>query len=330
MHYLECTADQIRQYIDSESAFRSHAAALKEAAELRGSMRWKEVDGRRYLVRSNSRGAEHSLGPQSPESEAIYTRFMQRKESAQGTLRARKERLELSQRLNKAHRVGRVPDVVVGILGAIEEAGIADQFMTVGTHALYAYESRCGVRVTSGALATQDIDLLFDTRKHLAFVSTLKRIDSSFIGVLRRADKTFATRSDQLQTAINRAGFEVDVIRRKAKDGDKHPLRMSDDESDLWAVQIDSGDALLSSRRFEQMVVGANGSMAMMKTVHPLDFIRVKRALSRSPTRSELKRPRDALQADIAEALWNEYLGPQEASLQTEDKQPSRTRERPQ
>jgi len=32
----------------------------------------------------------------------------------------------------------------------------------------------------------------------------------------------------------------VDIIRRVARDGDPHPLRMSDDEDDLWAAQVPS------------------------------------------------------------------------------------------
>lgn len=129
-----------------------------------------------------------------------------------------------------------------------------------------------------------------------------------YLDVLRKADKTFRVRSDQLQTAVNNDGFEVDLIRRTAVDADPHPLKMSDAEEDLWAVQISSGNRLVSSRRFAQTVVSARGDMALMRTVHPLDFIQVKRALARSPARDPLKARKDALQAEVVQYLWQTYL----------------------
>ena len=73
-------------------------------------------------------------------------------------------------------------------------------------------------------------------------------------------------------------------------------------------MQVPSGNQLLSARRFEQMVVSPRGDMGWMRTVHPLDFVRVKAALSESPSRDPLKRPKDALQARIVRHLWGEYL----------------------
>jgi hypothetical protein len=105
--------------------------------------------------------------------------------------------------MNKALRVGRVPSVVVNTLNALEACGIADHFLTVGTHALYAYESVCGVRLMPQAMATQDIDLLFDTRKRISFMSQMQRLDSSFLGALQKADASFRVKWDQKQTAIN-------------------------------------------------------------------------------------------------------------------------------
>jgi hypothetical protein len=49
------------------------------------------------------------------------------------------------------------------VLNAIDAAGLSEYFTAVGTHFLYAYEA------DAGALATQDIDLLWDTRKRIRF-----------------------------------------------------------------------------------------------------------------------------------------------------------------
>lgn len=55
-----------------------------------------------------------------------------------------KSQLATQLRLNRALRVGRVPNVVVGVLNALESIGAQVYFMVVGTHALYAYETAAG------------------------------------------------------------------------------------------------------------------------------------------------------------------------------------------
>ncbi len=305
---VENSENQLRQYADAAAVYSAHARAVKEAATVRGSMFWRELRGTTYLIRTSSAGAQRTLGADSDETRAIYASFMQRKERVEQSRKALALKLEEMRQLNKVYRIGRTPQVVVALLQALDKAGIAEQFLTVGTHALYAYESACGVRLGNDALATRDMDLLYDTRQHVAFVTSLKRLDSSLIDVFRMADKTFRVRPDQLQTAVNDEGFEIDVIRRTAIEGDPHPLPMSAHEEDFWAVQVPSGNQLVSARRFEQMVVSPRGDMGWMRTVHPLDFVRVKSALAQSTQRDPLKRPKDALQARLAQYLWEHYL----------------------
>lgn len=48
--------------------------------------------------------------------------------------------------------------------------------------------------------------------------------------------------------------------------------------------------------------------MALMRTVYPLDFVRVKTAMAASPQRDPIKRPKDALQAQIVQRLWDDCL----------------------
>lgn len=55
-------------------------------------------------------------------------------------------------------------------------------------------------------------------------------------------------------------------------------------------------------------MVAPNGEMASMRTIHPLDFIRLKRKLADLPTRDPQKAPKDRLQAQVVQALWDGYL----------------------
>lgn len=300
--------NQLRQYTDAAAAFRHHQTALKEAREVRGSMVWRTVKGREYLVRTSTTGSQSSLGPRTAETTRMYERFMARKEEAKQVLKARQAQLETMRKLNRAYQVGRTPNLVVDVLSALQDAGISEQFMTIGTHAMYAYESACGVMVDASALATRDMDLLYDTRRHIAFMTTMNRMDSAFIDVLRRADRSFKVMDDQKQTAVNDQGFEVDVVRRTAIGDDPHPLSMSDKEGDLWAVQVSTGNRLISSKPFNQLVVASTGRMAMMQTVDPRTFVDVKTRLAAMPSRDAVKRPKDLLQARVVAYLIDEYM----------------------
>ncbi len=301
------TEDQLRQFIDAETSFRAAQHAWRDAQDVRGSMFWRHENGVPQLVRATTRGAQTRLGPQNADTTAIFERFATRKAELQSRLVSLNAAVERSQRLNRALRVGRCPNVLIAILNQLTHHGVANHFITVGTHALYAYEAAAGVRLSPTALATQDIDILFDARKRLTFLTQLSRHDVSFIDILKKADKSFTIMPDQLQTAVNAQGFEVDVLRRMAQNGDEHPMRMSADEGDLWSMQVGSGEALLSARRFSQMVVASNGSMARLDTVDPTDFVRIKRLLATSSQRDPRKRPKDALQADLVEQLILEF-----------------------
>lgn len=305
---IELSESQTRQQLDASSVFTALLEARAEAAVVRGSMIWREIDGRRYLIRTSTAGAQKSLGPESSETQAIAARFFDRKEMAAERLKQLTEQFVVMQRMNRALRVGRVPNVVVDTLNTLEKAGIGEHFLVVGTHALYAYESAAGVRIPDGAMATRDVDLFFDTRKGVKLFSSLGRLDSSMIALLQKVDKTFRVRHSSKYTAVNAAGFEVDIIRRMARDGDPHPLRMSDDEDDLWAAQVPSGDNILGARPFEEVVVATSGAMARMRTIHPLDFARIKERLSKATDRDPLKARKDALQASVAREIVRDYL----------------------
>lgn len=312
--FVELTENQSRQYIDAQALVRAQAEASEDAAKVRGSMIWRELRGVRYLIRTSAASAQKTIGPDSEDTRAIYERFMERKQSATARVKSLTARLEEQRKLNRLYGVGRAPNVIIKVLNALQKAGIASQFLTVGTNAIYAYESACGVRVGTEAMATRDMDLLFDTRQRAEFVSTLRRLDTSLLAVLRKADPSFRVLRNQLQTAVNDDGYEVDIIRRTAKDGDPHPLRMSSNEDDLWAVQVSSGEKMVAGRKFQQLVVAASGQMAMMQTLHPLDFIRIKAQLASSPQRDPLKRPKDKLQAEVVQSLWDSYLQHLEAA----------------
>ena len=214
---LETSAAVARQYIDAVSVFEALEEAQAEAAHVRGGMYWHagppSSPESKYLVRTTPAGSETSLGPCTPETEAIYARFTQRKRESAERVSGLKTALEQQQRLNRALRVGRVDPLVVALLGRLASTRLSPHFKVVGTHALYAYETAAGVRLDTGTVATRDIDLLWDTRKRLQFSTQLARVDSSMLGVLKKVDSTFRIRQSQKYTAVNQdAGLSHQIV----------------------------------------------------------------------------------------------------------------------
>ena len=308
----ELSAAITRQTIDAIAVFKALEEATTEAAQVRGGMYWHagpaSAPDNKYLVRTTPAGAETSLGPRTPETQAIYDKFTQRKQASSERLAGLKAAQDQQQRMNRALRVGRVDPLVVALLNRLANTQLSEHFRVVGTHALYAYEAAAGVRLDADALATRDIDLLWDTRKRIIFSTQLARVDSSMLGVFKKVDPTFRMRQSQRYTAVNKDGFEVDIIRREQTGDDPHPIKLSDDDEDFWVVQARRANVLLDSPGFSAVIVATNGTMARMNTVHPATFVAFKRWMAGQADRDPLKRRRDLLQADAVQVLLEQYL----------------------
>lgn len=312
LQMLEVKANTIRQYIDARATFEALEDAIRNAAQIRGGMYWHKGPPNHpentYLVRTSPTGAEKSMGPRSPETEAIFASFEARKIDLKEHIAGLKTKMNEHKRMNKALRVGRIDPLVIDILAELANSGLTTYFRVVGTHAIYAYETEAGVLVDSDTVATRDIDLLWDVRKRLHFAEALKQENTSMLGVLKKVDKTFRLKTLQKYTATNNDGFEVDILRRMREPDDPHPIRMSDDEDDFWVTEALNANQLLDSPSFSSVIVSTNGNMARMNTLHPLSFTKFKRWMSQLPSRNPLKKRRDAMQADIIEKMVHNYL----------------------
>jgi hypothetical protein len=309
---IELRPSAARQYIDAVATFEAWEEALADADQVRGGMYWHKgpanAPEQQYLVRTSSAGGEKSLGARSPQTQEIYDRFHDRKRQATERLFGLGQALDEHRRLNRALRVGRVDPIVVRILGKLHGVRLAEHFRVVGTHALYAYEAAAGVALTADAVSTRDIDLLWDVRKRMRFDSTLSGMNSSMLGVLKQVDPSFRVRRSKKETAANRDGFEVDILRREKTDDDPHPIRLSEDEDDFWVVQAHKAHLLQDAEPFSSVIVSSNGEMARMNTIHPTTFVHFKRWMSTQSSRDPIKRRRDALQADVVEELLSTHL----------------------
>ena len=309
MNYLPLSDNAARQVIDASTIFDEWRRVEREVRPYAGGMYWKRQGDYEYLVKTLPDNRQTRIGPRSDQTEAIFKDFTARKTAIEARLKSLQQALKEAERLNKALKAGRVPSKVVAVLRALEDAGLGEHFRVVGTHALYAYEAAAGVRIVQGALATQDIDLLWDAGRRVSFVTTLARLDQSMLQVLQKAEPSFRRKAGQAETAIDDKGFEVDFLRRQVAAGDPHPFRFTNDEEDLWPVQAERAAVLTSTPLFEHLVISATGRMALMRTIDPAVFVSFKRWMAENAqNRPEPKRRRDVRQADIVEGLLGEGL----------------------
>ncbi|MBS0318408.1 MAG: hypothetical protein JSR49_14915 [Proteobacteria bacterium] len=316
MDYIPLPDNAARQAIDSATIFDEFMRVRAQARAYAGGMYWKRQGDYEYLTKTQPDNRQTRVGPRSTETEKIHEEFSTRKRELEARLKSLRAALKDAERLNKALKVGRVPSLAVTVLQTLDEAGLGQHFTVVETHALYAYETAAGVRIVQGALATQDVDLLWDARRRVRFITDLGKLDVSILSVLQRADATFRRKEGQNETAINARGFEVDFLRRQPEGEDPHPFRFSDDEGDLWPVQALRASVLTNAPRFEQVVIAATGRMTLMRTIAPETFVEFKRWLAeKAPRRPQPKRRRDLRQAAIVQALLDEGLLMQQAAV---------------
>ncbi len=307
--FREISDEARRRYLDARATFEAWEDARSKAAEVRGGMFWKRQGTTEYLIRTSTRKAQKSLGPRCDDTIRMYESFTARKTEFEQRFTDLTARLIHQQKLNRVMQVGRAPRLLVEILNQIEHSGLSEHFIVVGTHALYAYEATAGVRFGEfDALATNDIDLLWDTRKRIGFIEKMGYMGTSMLNIIKKVDPSFALRQDQKHTAVNSKGFEVDIIRREAKDDDPQPLRLSDEEDDSYAVQAWKAGILLDGSRFSTMIVATSGHMARMNTVSPLLFVKFKKWMAEQADREPIRRRRDALQSKRVEELVSEYF----------------------
>ena len=139
----------------------------------------------------------------------------------------------------------------------IDAQTILAELTRVKALTIYAYEAAAGVRIVAGALATQDVDLLWDARQRVRFLADIKHLDKSMLQLLKEVDPSFERRELHAETAINAKGFEVDFLRRMREGDDPHPFKLSEAEEDLWPLLAERAKVLTEAPRFQHVVIGA-------------------------------------------------------------------------
>jgi hypothetical protein len=313
MALVELTGEQRRQFIDATQAY----AAWREAShmfnhsydgEYAGSMYWAKAGGREYLRRKR-RGAVQSLGPRSPETEAIKEEYSRQREQLRRRERRLGSRLDEMAPVNRALGIDRVPKIGARVLERLDREGVLGRnLFVVGTNALFAYEARAGVQLESDVVSTADIDFLWDARRRLKLVSASLHADG-VMGLLKNVDRSFVSRGARDFRAVNDEGYYVDLICPQDK---AYMQRMRgtivDIEGDLEPAPIEGLEWLINAPKFDEIAIAVGGRPVLIPCVDPRVFALHKLWLAKRPGRQPIKRARDAAQAKAAAELATRYF----------------------
>ena len=300
--FQELTDEQRRIFIDTTQVWDALEQARRGSPGTRVSMWWRKTKGREYLIRRVNK-SEKSLGPRNAETEAAMDGFKRSRQRYREMLDA----IDGQARFAKAARLDRVPLPVAELCRLLADE---DRWRLVGTQCLYAYEARAGVRITSDAIATQDADVLWDSRGTPdATLVSLAREPGGLLGLLRQYDDSFEIIDGYPYRVANSRGFMVDLIRPfdgpMLADTERRASKNSDD---MLAQPIEGLEWLASSPLMEEVVIDSKGVPVRMVVPDPRAFAVHKLWLSTRDDREPTKRQRDRNQALLVAKLLREYL----------------------
>lgn len=313
MNFTELNNDQRREAVNTQQRYTAFREAKTRRDSFRGSMVWTESKGREYLVRSYYDKAgirrQSSLGPRSPDAERIKREYDRGRTEAEARFKDIGDVMTRQAAINRALGLGRVPLIGARIIRALDNAGMLGAGIRVlGTNAIYAYEAAAGVHIDPGLTATEDIDLLLDSRGGLAFIATEDVSERSLLQVLKKVDRSFQ-KSHQTFRAANNEGYLVDLIKPMrtppwAADREK----IGSDPDDLIAAEIEGLAWHESAPAFEATAIDEKGEPLRIVATDPRVWAAHKLWLSKRQDRDAIKRRRDEAQARVIAQLVAKYL----------------------
>ena len=302
--------ENLRPLINAEQLFASYAQARDAAKKYSGNMSWQAgPTGTRYLVSAkmtNGIRQKKSFGAESSKTRMIFERYQTEQSDAKLRSLALEQSYARQVRMNRALGLGSAPPIIVKVLKELDLASLTKKVLVIGTNSIFAYASAARVMVSEDIAATDDLDLLWDSRSRMKLVSPDPQ---GLLGIIKKADSSFVKMEGQGYTITNDRGYQVDLIKRnEGFQSNEEPYQIWENDADFWATKTNNMDWLLSSPRFSRPVMATNGEMAMMHTVDPRAFVLFKYWLSERPERDPGKAIRDKLQAKAIQDLVEQWL----------------------
>jgi hypothetical protein len=303
--FIEYNNEQRKTYVNTEHTYMTYLELFhKYNKSYRYKMGWNKADAKEYLYREcYDTHKRISLGRRGEDTELILKKFKEQKQELKESLKKYKALLQRQAKLSKFEKINRVPNVLVNLLRAINEYGLDDKVIIIGTNALYSYEARCGVFMEEEHLATFDIDIFNKRETKISVALKTKLPQKTLRAILEDTDKSFSKAKEAPYRFYNNDGVVVEIITPISKGETEQ-----DEFSGVLNLEIDGIKWLRSSELSKVMVIGENGICANMTTIKPLEYAVYKYWLGKHEREDYIKKQRDMSQSTLVTKLIEEYM----------------------
>jgi hypothetical protein len=267
-------------------------------------MGWNKAQNKEYLFKEclDTRKRE-SLGRKDERTMEIYNSFQKQKKELKNSLKQSKELLIKNEKINKFTKISRVPNILVNFFRKINELGLDEKILIIGTNSMYAYEAQCGVFIEEQHLATYDIDVFNKRDKKISIALKEKMQQRTLKSILLDVDSSFKKSKEAPYRFENDEDIVVEIITPISKKKSNQ-----DHFSGVLNLEIDGTKWLESSRLSKQMLIGQNGKCAFITTVNPLEYAIYKKWLGEHERKDMMKQQRDIKQSHLVTELIKSYM----------------------
>ena len=254
-----------RRHLDELGELWGRLAPLLQARHrFAGGVSWKEVKGYTYLTRYRTDPVTHVkkfdyLGNRNAETERTYADFLSERAEVDAKIEPLERRMEMSGRVAKALRLGRLPTPGADALRAIWRAGLNENFVVTDGANVAAYELQAGVFDNEWPVHAEELHLM----------SLAPQLDDDDIDDLRRAlvsvDRSYRY-SKQLSAFVSSADEYIVHVDAKRDMEDVFTARGG-------ALVREAVDWSLALPSLTLMAIGFNGRPTSASFLDPRAFL---------------------------------------------------------
>ncbi|MBE0497410.1 MAG: hypothetical protein IBX45_13405 [Campylobacterales bacterium] len=299
---------QQKVYSESTQMYNLYLDKLKVYRETyRYRYGLQSANGKEYIFKEDTFSGKRKYSAKTQESELYIKTYNTKKAELKQSIKDLKSELDTRAKYNRFEKIGRAPNHLVEILTKINELGLNDKLVVIGTNALYAYEMEYGIIIEQQHLATTDIDILNKRNVKLPLAVFTQGSPLSVVDMLKSIDSSFQENPKAPYQYVNKNHLIVELINPLTGEIMLNESRADPFFDIVQKLDMNKIEWLNNSRLSKNAVIVAeNGKMAKMTTIHAIDFMVYKLWLSKQPDRAPFKAERDATQAKIVTQILKE------------------------
>lgn len=279
----------LRCLVDVRDAYDATLVLWRELDAHSGRMSWKTAKGRDYLWHGHGHeGRGRSLGPRTPETEAIYASFREAKLATKAQLAATEPDLKRAAAMYVGAGLPVLDSWSAKLFQHLDREGLmGTTVLVVGTNAMPAYQIEAQQRTGQRLHATRDTDIAWYGAEIVA--------EPVLWPALREFDPLFRINAERPFQAVGNGSREVELLAAPSR------LRQATVEP-FRPVGLIEQEWLLLGTPLRHVVCALDRTPAGIVVPDPRFFALHKAWLSTKPSRDPLKAPKDLRQARL---VWS-------------------------